>query len=324
MAVMSRHKLSVGFLVVLLLFIVPQVNGATQQEEGQISIVFDFSHNATFSVTKRNFTEAVEFFTDLPEYQIRILEDGELTAANLSRSHILVIPNPVSNYSVTELEVISDYVRQGGSLFLLSDYQVEQRPVGNPFVVNNILQALLESRVQFTTHTDGNITEGDAIIDSVNSRILSYNIEVNSSYLYSQLNRESLIVGIDSLIVAGGSLTTDFSELIISTGAETSEAIAPSGDLITNQPGWLSAFWIGSSRIVLCSSTTMFSDITCVGTNQSWFQSMDNAVLWYNIFRWFSLDLVHNPTPIMVFFVTLVLIAGFAIFAYSLWRTKRE
>lgn len=324
MAVMSRHKLSVGFLVVLLLFIVPQVNGATQQEEGQISIVFDFSHNATFSVTKRNFTEAVEFFTDLPEYQIRILEDGELTAANLSRSHILVIPNPVSNYSVTELEVISDYVRQGGSLFLLSDYQVEQRPVGNPFVVNNILQALLESRVQFTTHTDGNITEGDAIIDSVNSRILSYNIEVNSSYLYSQLNRESLIVGIDSLIVAGGSLTTDFSELIISTGAETSEAIAPSGDLITNQPGWLSAFWIGSSRIVLCSSTTMFSDITCVGTNQSWFQSMDNAVLWYNIFRWFSLDLVQNPTPIMMFFVTLVLIAGFAIFAYSLWRTKRE
>jgi hypothetical protein len=324
MAVMSRQKLIVGFLVVLLLFIIPHVKGTTQQEEGQISIVFDFSHNSTFSVTKRNFTEAVGFFTDLPEYQIRILQEGELTAANLSRSHILVIPNPVANYSVSELEVISDYVRQGGSLFLLSDYQVEHSPVGNPFVVNMILQALLESRIQFTTHTDGNITEGDAIIDSVNSRILSYNVEVNNSYLYSQLDRESLIVGVDSLIVAGGSLTTGFSDLIISTGAETSEAVALSGDLVANQPGWLSAFWIGSSRIVLCSSTTMFSDTTCVGTNQSWFLSMDNAVLWYNIFRWMSLDLVRDPTLIMVFFVVLVLIAGFAVFAYSLLRTKRE
>jgi hypothetical protein len=75
---------------------------------------------------------------------------------------------------------------------------------------------------------------------------------------------------------------------------------------------------------VLCSSTTMFSDTTCVGTNQSWFQSMDNAVLWFNIFRWMSLDLVQDPTLIMVFFVVLVLIAGFAVFAYSLLRTKRE
>ena len=324
MAVMSRQKLIVGFLIVLLLFIIPQTKGATQQEEGQISIVFDFSHNSTFSVAKRNFTEAVVFFTDLPEYQVRTLGNGELTAANLSRSHILVIPNPVSNYSVSELEVISDYVRQGGSLFLLSDYQVENRPVGNPFVVNMILQALLESRIQFTTYTDGNTTEGDAIIDSSNSRIHPYNVEVNSSFLYSQLNRESLIAGIDSLIIAGGSLTTSSSDLIISTGAETSEAIAPGGDFVANQPGWLSAFWIGSSRIVLCSSATMFSDTTCVGTNQSWFQSLDNAVLWYNIFRWMSLDLVQDPTPIMIFFVALVLVAGFAVFVYSLWRTKRE
>ncbi len=324
MAVMSRQKLIVGFLIVLLLFIIPQAKGTTQQEEGQISIVFDFSHNSTFSVTKRNFTEAVGFFTDLPEYQIRILENGELTAANLSRSHILVIPNPESNYSVSELEVISNYVNQGGSLFLLSDYQIEHRPIGNPFAVNMILQALLESRIQFTTYTDGNTTEGDAIIDTVNSRIHSHNVEVNNSYLYSQLNRESLIVGIDSLIVAGGSLTTDATDLIISTGAETSEAVTLSGDFVATQPGWLSAFWIGSSRIVLCSSTTMFSDTTCVGTNQSWFQSLDNSVLWYNIFRWMSLYLIQDPTPIMVFFVVLVLVAGFAVFAYSLWRTKRE
>ncbi len=324
MALMSRQKLIVGFLVILLLFIVPQARGATQQEVGQISIVFDFSHNTTFSLAKRNFTEAIEFFVNYPEYQVRILEDGELTAANVTRSHILVIPNPMENYSTSELEVISDYVRQGGSLVLLSDYQVAHRRVGNPIAVNTILQALLESRIQFTTFTDNNKTEGDAIIDSENSQILSYNIEVNNSYLYSYQNRESLIAGINSVMVVGGSLSTDLSELIISSGSETSQAVAINGDLIQNQPGWLSAFWIGNSRIVLCSSATMFSDTICVGTNQSWFQSMDNNILWYNIFRWMSLNLVQDPTPIMIFFVALVLFAGVIVFAYSLLRTKRE
>lgn len=324
MALMSRQKFIVGFLVILLLFIVPQAKGSTQQEEGQISIVFDFSHNSTFSINKQNFTEAIGFFVDYPEYQIRILEDGELTAANLSRSHILVIPNPMDNYSTSELEVISDYVLQGGSLFLLSDYQVADRRVGSPIVGNMILQTLSESRIRFTTFTNNNNTEGDAIIDSENSRILSYNVEVNSSYLYSQLHRESLIAGINSIMVAGGSLTTELSDLVVSSGAETSQAVAINGDWIQDQPGWLSAFWIGSSRIVLCSSTTMFSDTMCVGTNQSWFQSLDNGVLWYNIFRWMSLDLVQNPTQIMIFFVALVLVVGIVVFVYSLWRTKRE
>jgi len=324
MTLMSRKQLIVGFLVILLLFIVPQAKGTTQQEEGQISIVFDFSHDSPYSVTKRNFTEAIRFFVNYPEYQVRILEEGELTAANLSRSHILVIPSPMDNYSTSELEVISNYIIQGGSLFLLSDYQVADRRVGNPIAVNTILQALFESRIQFTTVTDGNQTEGDAIIDLNNSRIVSYNIEVNNTYLYSYQNRESLISGINSVMVAGGSISTDLSELIISSGAETSQAVTINGDLIQNQPGWLSAFWIGSSRIVLCSSTTMFSDTTCIGTNESWFQSLDNSILWYNIFRWMSLDLVQDPTQIMIFFVALVLVAGIIVFVYSLWRTNRE
>jgi hypothetical protein len=304
-------------------FVVPQVSGASQTEEGQISIVIDFSHNSIYSVAKRNFTEAVGFFANYPEYQVRILDNGELTAANLSRSHILVIPNPTENYSASELGVISEYVNRGSSLFLLSDFQVPNRRIGNPLTVNLILQALLESRIQFTTVADNDRTEGDAIIDTEEAQILPYNIEVNSSHMFSYPNRELLFSGINSVIVAGGSLTTTYSELIVSTGSETSQAVRLNGDVIQDQPGWLSAFWIGSSRVVLCSSTTMFSDTNCLATNQSWFQSEDNSALWYNIFKWMSVNLVQDPTPIMVFFVALVLIVGFVVFAYSFWRTKR-
>ncbi|MFX1565938.1 MAG: hypothetical protein ACFFCH_08110 [Promethearchaeota archaeon] len=319
----ARHRLIVCFLVLLLLFIVPYTSGTSQQEEGQIVIVFDFSHNTTYSVAKGNFSEAIGFFGDLPEYQVRLLETGELTAANLSRSHILVIPNPMDNYSSSELEVISDYISQGGSLFLLSDFQVVNRRIGNPLSVNSILQALLEPRIRFTTFVDGNETQGDAIIDLNSSHILSYNIEVNSSFLYSYPDRELLINGITSLLVAGGSLLSVYSDLIIASGSETAQAVSVGGHVLRPQPSWLSAFWIGQSRIVLCSSTTMFSDTTCIVTNQSWFQSGDNSVLWYNIFRWMALDLVHNPVQIMLFFVALVLVVGVVVFGYSLWRTKR-
>jgi len=324
MVLLSRQKLIVGLLVILLLFIVPQTRGTTQQqEEGQISIVIDFSHNSTYTIAKRNFTEAVGFFANYPEYQVRILHDGELTAANLSRSHILVIPNPMTNYTASELDVISEYVGRGGSLFLLGDYQVTNRQIGNPLAVNLILQALFEPRIQFTTVTGNDGTEGDAIIDSGAARILPYNIEVNSSYLIPHQNREAIIAGINSVIVAGGSLTTTYPDLIVSTGSETSQAIALNGEVIQDQPAWLAAFWIGNSRVVLCSSTTMFSDTTCLATNQSWFQSEDNSVLWYNVFRWMSLEMVQDPTQIMIFFVALVLIVGLVVFAYSLWRTKR-
>jgi hypothetical protein len=234
-----------------------------------------------------------------------------------------VIPNPIDNYSSSELEVITEYVHRGGSLFLLSDFQVTNRRIGNPLSLNLILQALLEHRIRFTTYVDGNETQGDAIIDLNSSQNLLYNIEVNSSYLYSHPNREPLINGISSLLVAGGSLSAVYSDLIIASGSETSQAVTIGGNVIRYQPSWLSAFWIGQSRIVLCTSTTMFSDTTCVVTNQSWFQSLDNSKLWYNIFRWMSLDLVQNPIQIMLFFVALILVVGVVIFGYSLWRTKR-
>ncbi len=323
---LSYQQVLVGFLIILLLFIAPNVRGGAQQEEGQITIVFDFTHDQPFSPKNRNFTKAIEYFEDYPEYFVRILEEGELMAENLSRSHILVISNPGQNYSTSELEVISNYVALGGSLFLLGDFQVAEREIGNPIALNRILQTITETRIAFTTFSNGNKTEGDAIIDANNSLVLPYNVLINSSYINSYPTREMLGMGVNSLIIAGGSLTTDVTDLIISTGSETSEAVTLKGQSLQNQPAWLAAYWKESSnsRIVLCTSTTMFSDTQSTATNQSWFESLDNKILWYNIFRWMSSPLVQDPTPIMIFFVILVMVAGILIFAYSLLRKKRE
>jgi hypothetical protein len=260
-----------------------------------------------------------------PQYAIRLIESDKLSAENLSRSHVLVIPNPGYNesYSSSELEVIGDFVNAGGALFLLGDYQVPERIIGNPTELNKILQALSETRVSFTTFSQLNEIQGDAIIDPNNSLSLPYNIQVNSTEIIRYPNREVFGIGVETLLIAGGSLSTNNIDLVISTGASTSQAVSLDGQLIHDQPPWLAAFWTGSARIVLCSSTTMFSDTKCAGTNSSWFQSVNNSLLWSNIFQWMSQPLVYDPTPIMIFVVALVLIAGVGLLAYLLVRKRR-
>jgi hypothetical protein len=323
MVLTSRQKIIVGLMIFLLVLVIPKGSAASQSEEGQITIVFDFSHDQLFSPTNRNFTEGIDFLSSRPEYFTRILTEGELTAENLTRSHILVISNPGKEYTTPELEVIYNFVNQGGSLFLLCDFQVAHRRIGNPVVLNEILQGISETRIQFSTVTEGDEIQGDVIYDLNNSRILPYNIQVNQTFITSDPLRATIGVNINSLVVAGGSLTTGTSELIVSTGAETSQAVTINEEPIQNQPGWLAAFWVGSSRVVLCTSNTMFSDTACVATNQSWFQSLDNSMLWLNVFGWLSASFILDPTLFLIFIVSLVLVVGMALFIYSFWLKKR-
>lgn len=312
-----------GILTILLISLIPRTSILAQQDEGQITIVLDFSHDQLFSPQNRNFTQAIDFLTSQPEYFVRILEEGELTAENLTQSHILILSNPGKNYTSSEFEVISNYVKRGGSLFLLGDYQVTDRPIGNPIALNGILQALGVPDIQFTTYIEDNETQGDVIVDPANSQVLSYNVEVNGTYLGTDLQRAIIRSGIDSLIVAGGSLTTSSSNFIMATGAETSQAISISGQIIQSQPAWLAAFLFENTPIVLCTSTTMFTDTLCAATNTSWFESFDNALLWSNIIRWMAIPLVQDPTPVMMFFVVMALLVGIVLFVYSLWLKKR-
>jgi hypothetical protein len=314
----------IGILAILLISLIPRTSILAQHDEGQITIVFDFSHDQLFSPQNRNFTQAIDFLRAQPEYFVRILEEGELTAENLTQSHILILSNPGKNYTSSEFEVISNYIAQGGSLFLLGDYQVIDRQIGNPIALNGILQALEVPGIRFTTYIEDNETQGDAIVDPANSQVLTYNVEVNGTHFSTDLPRAIIRSGINSLIVAGGSLTTSTPNLIMSTGAETSQAVSISEQIIQSQPAWLAAFLFENAHIVLCTSTTMFTDTLCAATNSSWFESFDNTLLWSNIIRWMAIPLVQDPTPVMMFFVGMVSLVGIVLFVYSLWLKKRD
>ncbi len=320
---MLRRTNLVAILLGLLVFVVPFYGVTAFPEEGQMAIVFDMSHDQPLSIAKRNFTKAIDFFQSHTEYFVRVHTEGEINATTLNRARILVIPNPGRNYSVIELEAISGFVSEGGSLFLLGDYQINERQIGNPGFLNQILHAIAEDRISFTTIEQDNITQGDSITDSVNNITVPFNVRISSAGVTSE-NQAAIFSGIGDVMIAGGSLSTNSSDLIVSRGANSSQAISIDGQIIQEQPPWLAAFTVGSARIVLCSSTTMFSDTLCAGLNTSWFQSGDNTIIWYNIFNWMTHSLVYDPTPIMITFMAIVLFIGTCLFLYSFWRIKRS
>ncbi len=318
-----RRMNIVLILLGLLLFAVPHYGATAFSEEGQIIIVFDMSHDQPLSIAKKNFTQAIDFFQSHTEYFVQIHTEGEINSTILDRARVLVVPNPGRNYSEIELEAISDFVGEGGSLFLLGDYQVKGRQIGNPELLNQILHGISEDRIRFTTVKQDNITQGDSIIDSFNNISVPYNVRINSSGVTSE-NQAAIFSGVGEIMFSGGSLSTNNSDLIVSRGANSSQAVSIDGEVIQEQPPWLAAFTINTSRIVLCSSTTMFSDTLCAGQNSSWFQLSDNSILWYNIFHWMTIFLISDPTPIMITFVALVLLVGICLFVYSIWRVKRQ
>lgn len=306
-----------------LLFSALRLGVAAYPEEGQVAIVFDMSHDQPLSYAKRNFTMAIDFFLEHSEFFPRIHSSGEINATTLARARILVIPNPGRNFSTQELKVVADFVAAGGALFLLCDYQTGDRAIGNPEALNQILAAISEDRIWFTTYREGNETQGDAIVDLANNITLAYNIFIEGTTITAE-TREMIGYGVKRVIIAGGSLTTSSEGLVVSRGANTSRAVAINGQVIQDRPPWLAAFWIGEARIVLCTSTTMFSDTRCAGLNESWFQCEDNALLWYNIFKWLARPLIHNPTPIMVVMVAVVLLVGVGLLGYTLWQKRKE
>lgn len=319
---MRRTNL-VMILLGLLVFAVPFHSATAFPEEGQMTIVFDMSHDQPLSIDNRNFTQAINFFRGHTEYLVRIHSEGEINSTALNRVRTLVIPNPGRNYSAVELEAIADFVNEGGSLFLLGDYQINERLIGNPRVLNQILHAISEDRISFTSVEQDNITQGDSITDSVNNITVPFNVRISSAGVTSEI-QAAIFSGISEVVIAGGSLSTNDSSLVVSRGANSSQAISIDGQIIQEQPPWLAAFTTGSARIVLCSSTTMFSDTLCAGLNASWFQSGDNSVLWYRLFNWMTRRLIYDPTPILITFVAMVLLIGICLFLYSFWRAKRS
>ncbi|MFX1237254.1 MAG: hypothetical protein ACFE8P_05980, partial [Promethearchaeota archaeon] len=89
---------------------------------GQSKILFDLSHGEMLNIDDEDYSEFSSLLKGLG-YRIAKNEKGELRKKIIENHDVLIIGNPISSYfSEVEIKNIVDFVREGGSLLLLSEY----------------------------------------------------------------------------------------------------------------------------------------------------------------------------------------------------------
>lgn len=223
----------------------------------QVHLQFYTSERMQSAITSLNNTE------DFIVY----FNDQRFTETSLLGVDILVIENPERSFSLQERLVLVDYLDNGGNIFLLAD------PRGTISNLNNIIDAV--------HYTDGRFSQHVIFDEKFNQNNISTLISVSREDL-----RESspLTNGVKEIITHSISIEDDDPNTVIATGSNYSLA----GLEGKSQPAWLVASTVGRSRIVLCGSTRMFSDVKPSKSEVTWYQTKDNARLWQNIFSWLA------------------------------------
>ncbi|TXT58866.1 MAG: hypothetical protein BAJALOKI2v1_290022 [Promethearchaeota archaeon] len=86
------------------------------------TILFDLSHTEMLNINEEDFSELLELLNDLG-LTIKTNENNDLKKAQFESVDILVLGNPINEYfSKNEFKEIINYVREGGSLLLISEY----------------------------------------------------------------------------------------------------------------------------------------------------------------------------------------------------------
>ncbi|MFX1449572.1 MAG: hypothetical protein ACFFCM_01945, partial [Promethearchaeota archaeon] len=323
-----------------------------------IVILFDESHDQFCRLDdyKGNYILALTLLNMSARYHVRVLENGSsLTPLKLLGVDILIIGNPGINatFSDEEINTIASFALMGKSILLMSEGYVpytyplnESKP--NTRELNRILKAIgLSSYANFTEQTIRDESQwfyyyaGD-----------THQIPIPSSSFSPQ---STIGLGINTVLMFGSHIDVHpllFSNNIIATGRtlDFGNFILPlsktsSGAII---PIWLAGFQLFTgSRVLLCGSTMMFSDLAPKGMERiieleeenltlasPWYfaydtsdfgllfglPAFDNARLWMNMFDWLSISENQTFLPLIVaFFVAMVgmIGIGFALFIYA-------
>ncbi len=227
-------------------------------------ILFDQVHLQFY--TSERMQSAIISLNNTEDF-IVYFNDQRFTETSLLGVDILVIENPERSFTLQERLVLVEYLDNGGNIFLLAD------PRGTISNLNNIIDAV--------QYTDGRFSQHVIFDEEFNQNNISTQISVSREEL-----RESspLTNGVKEIITHSISIEDDDPNKVIATGSNYSLA----GLEGKSQPAWLVASTVGRSRIVLCGSTSMFSDVKPSKSEVTWYQTKDNARLWQNIFSWLA------------------------------------
>jgi len=223
------------------------------------------------------------------------------------RSFDLVIACMPSAASIPNATIFGNFVENGKSLFLLSDYNGSEAT--NPSGITN--EILNESNINGVSFSSDAISISNATTDwqmkVYNNN--SFAVKVNSSDFLPNTSTRSVFSGVSSVVTLSCSLNiTGPQELsAVATGSALSDAGSRNWLLLTDN---------GVQRSVLCGSASMFNNTYLgVESNQILFKQL---VLW--LVERFQMP-APNVFPYLVLASSVLSVVGIAVYLISK-RTK--
>jgi hypothetical protein len=262
----SRYKIILICLVVFILLVqftdvsVPQSAYAKEKT----IVLFDEVHLEYYNSERMQ--SAIASLNNSEDYTV-FINRQRFTETNLLGVDILFIGNPERSFTNQERFAISEYLKNGGNLFLLGD------PRGKSSNLNDIIDTI--------QYTDARFSQDVIFDEEHNLNEVPTQISVSRQDL---LESSPIANGVQEICTHSIWVEDNDPTKVIATGSNYSLA----GLEGSSQPAWLVASIVGRSHIVLCGSTRMFSDTKPIKSDVTWYQSKDNARLWQNIFSWLA------------------------------------
>ena len=212
--------------------------------------------------------------------------DNIVNATLLAAAEVFICPLPYSttdDYDATEISIIDDYVTNGGSVFLFSDF-------GS---FGDDIRALVsnfgyESGDTYLYDTDNYVTSDESRIYYEDSNILSHSITtgVERVEIYASDGFTTLPAGAEILIQSDFDNTTFWN----------------SDDSNADGVATMAVSTYVSGRVAVCLDTNIFFANDTSDGNTDWdsidnFFDSDNDVLLMNTVRWLASDDITNTPP---------------------------
>ncbi|MFX0183973.1 MAG: hypothetical protein ACFE95_12895 [Candidatus Hodarchaeota archaeon] len=273
---------------------------ANQTIENPVIVFFDEAHGQYF-----NHSLYSKALSDLTRNGMElIINNDTIDRTTLDGVDIFVSTNPKNSFTFEERHYISEYLKQGKSMFLLANPLNEENDSlnGRSHFFNDIINyaspniGLTESVINFWVDSEDSSTTTDVVknefsnagissylllnINSSDHDILSLDQNVTSIITYTCSIRDAQ----ESIILASPEAFTKTAHNPIHTYASDITVVGSIGPLDNG------------ARILLSGSSLMFSDLNDSIVHSSWYESENNSILWKNIFKWLA-DIEAADTP---------------------------
>ncbi len=283
-------------IIIVTLFISPAIfnisHSVNAEQNREFVILFDEYHGQFFNRTHMN--TALQAINESMNVRILFQTDSPFNETNLQGIDLIIITNPGSfdkyNLTITETNSILEYMRLGGSLFVLSNPLMQDKDMtGKPHTLNN-----------------GLLNAGNNYLGSMRFREKNFNSSVLVDDFNNFLGNETYIKideyefnhtifkqkeEVSDLLIYSSSIATGNENELNAIGRTPSTTydldsdgafLYPTNDFLT----WFFAKELNKkSRFALSGSTIMFSDIE-IKDSSTWISQRDNLKLWKNTIDW--------------------------------------